>query len=136
MNIDRKALATALDDTDKNSHYMVDKKTGKVLKLSLQDPASVADIQKRIAADKARYIKIPKPNPRSNFEELERFVKQLQDPHFRKVCERALTSHRPFREFRDALNTKPKEKRAWETYHQELVDKRIDAFLKGTGLQR
>lgn len=134
MPVDRNALANALEDSSKTLHYVVDRTTGKILTLNLQDKASVADISKRMAANKARYIQIPKIKGRGNFEEMERFIAQMQDPHFKEVLKRKLASHSPFREFRDALRTKPKEMRAWEKFHQETTDKRVAEFLRATGL--
>ena len=134
MAIDRKALGKALSDPSQTVHYLVDRKSGKVMVLDLQDKRSVVDIQKRMAADKARYIQIPKLKGRANFEEMEKFISEMQDPHFKEVLKRKLSSHRPFREFRDALATKPKEKRAWEKFHQQYTDRRVAAFLKNYGL--
>lgn len=134
MAVDRKALAEALSEASQTVHHVLDRRTGKILTLNLQDPRSVADVQKRIAADKARYLQIPKPKGRANFEAMERFIAQMQDPHFKEVLKRKLTSHRPFREFRDALDTKPMEKRAWEKFDREFTDRRVNEFLKSYGL--
>jgi uncharacterized protein UPF0158 len=134
MPVDRKALAEALADSSKTIHYMVDRKTGKILTLDLHDKHSVATTQHRMATDKARYVQIPKIKGRGNFEEMERFISQMQDPHFKETLKRALTSHAPTREFRDALQTKPKELRAWEKFHQETTDRRVTEFMRACGL--
>jgi hypothetical protein len=134
MSVDKNALANALADPTQTVHYIVDRSTGKILTLDLQDKRSVADIQKRMATDKARYVQIPKIKGRANFEEMERFIAQMQDPRFKETLKRKLASHRPFREFRDALRTKPKEERAWEKFHNETTDKRINEFLRMHGL--
>lgn len=134
MTVDRKALADALADTSKTLHFVVDRTTGKILKLDLQDKHSVATMQHRMVTDKARYVQIPKIKGRGNFEEMERFVAQMQDPHFKEALNRALTSHAPSREFRDALQTKPKELRAWEVFHQDTTERRVTEFIRACGL--
>lgn len=134
MPVDRKALAQALEDSSKTLHYVVDRSTGKILTLDLQNKDSVAIMQSRMMNDKARYVQIPKIKGRGNFEEMERFLAQMQDPHFKEILKRALSSHAPTREFRDALQTKPKELRAWEKFHQETTDKRVTEFLRACGL--
>lgn len=134
MPVDRKALAKALDDTSKTLHYVVDRTTGKVLTLDLQDKHSVATMQHRMATDKARYVQVPKITGQGTFEEMERFISQMQDPHFKEALKRAMTSHVPSREFRDALQTKPKELRAWELFHQQTTEKRVTEFLRACGL--
>lgn len=134
MKVDFAAVKKAFDDTDQTVHYLLDRQTGKVLSLSLHDKAAVADVQKKLAADKGRYLQIPKAKPRANFEEVERFVAGLSDPHFKQQLQRAMASHRPFREFRDALATKPQHARAWEAFHEENLDKQARAFLKSVGL--
>ncbi len=134
MKIDRNALTKALSDHDQETHYLLDRKLGRVLSVSLRDKAGLADVQKKLTQDKGRYLQIPKPNSRANFEEMEKFIAQLQDPHLKQVCQRALTSHKPFREFRDALATKPKEKRAWESFQQRNLEQKVNAFLRSVGL--
>lgn len=134
MPVDRKALATALTDQSKTVHYIVDRQTGSVLKLDLQDPKSVAGIQQKMVSDKARYVQIPKITGRGNIEEMERFMAQLQDPHLKAKLARTMASHAPAREFRDVLQTNPKEWRAWEKFHQETTDKRVAEFLRGNNL--
>lgn len=135
VKADRAALARAFDDTDQATHYLLDRTTGKVLSVSLHDKAGLADIQKKLTQDKGRYLQVPKPNARANFEELERFINQMKDPHFQSVCKRALTSHRPFREFRDALSTKPKEKREWESFHRANLERKVDEYLRSVRMQ-
>jgi Uncharacterised protein family (UPF0158) len=134
MPVDRKALANALADATQTIHFIVDRTTEKILVLDLQDKRSIADIQKRMAADKARYVQIPKIKGRANFEEMERFIALMEDPRFKETLKSKLTSHKPFREFRDALRTKPKEERAWEKFHAETTDKRVTEFLRMHGL--
>lgn len=134
MPVDRKALASALSDASKTVHYIVDRQTGAVLTLNLQDPKSVATIQQRMTAEKTRYTQIPKIKGEGNFAEMEGFIAQMRDPHFKETLRRALASHSPSREFRDALRTKPMEQRAWEKYHQETTDKRVTEFLRANGL--
>lgn len=134
MPVDRKALATALADSSKTIHYVVDRTTGKVLTLDLQDKHSVVTMQHRMATDKTRYVQVPKIKGQGNFEEMERFVAQMQDPHFKEILKRTLSSHAPTREFRDALQTKPKELRAWEKFHQDTTDKRVTEFIRACGL--
>lgn len=134
MPVDRKALANALADSSKTLHYIVDRTTGKILTLDLNDKNSMTTMTQRMATEKARYVQIPKIKGRGHFEEMEKFISQMQDPHLKDRLQRALTSHAPAREFRDALQTKPKELRAWETFHQETTDKRVTEFLRACGL--
>ncbi len=134
MPVDRDALAKALADPSQTIHYMVDRTTHKILTLNLDDKRSVVDVQQRVAADKSRYVQIPKIKGRGNYEEMERFIATVQDPHFKQALTRTLSGHRPFREFKDLLETKPKEKRAWEKFHQDTTDKRVTEFLRATGL--
>ncbi len=134
MPVDRKALANALADSSKTVHYIVDRSNGKILTLDLNNKDSVTIMTQRMSTDKARYVQIPKIKGRGHFEEMERFISQLQDPHLKERLQRTLASHAPAREFRDVLQTKPKELRAWETFHQETTDKRVTEFLRAYSL--
>lgn len=134
MPVDRKALAKALAESSKTLHYVIDRSTGKILTLDLQDKNSVAAMQHRMVTEKARYVQIPKITGEGVFTEMERFVAQMQDPHFKEALKRAMAGHSPARSFRDALQTKPKELRAWETFHQETTDRRVTEFLRSCNL--
>lgn len=135
MKADFEALLKALDDHDQEVHYLLDCKTGAVARLTLKDKAALADMQQKMTREKGRYVPVPKVKPRTNFEELEQFVSQLTDPHFKQRCKGMLASHRPFREFRDALSTRPNQARAWEAFHRQNLERRARYFLESSGLR-
>jgi hypothetical protein len=132
--IDKKMIFQAFDDQDPGNVYFIDRKTKKITRYTLKDLPALETLKKAIKAEPQRFAQIPKPEPRDNFSEMETFVAQIHDPKLKEGLKRAMISHRPFREFRDLLATKPKEKREWDAFHNKNLELRCERFLKASGL--
>jgi hypothetical protein len=135
MKIDFPALLKAFEDPTPENQYMIDLQNGSLMKLSLEDALGIKRFQALFAQNPKRFVKVERPSARDNFQELEIFVKGLADPHLKGVLQRALTSHKPFREFRDAIKDKFHARDAWDKFHKQNVEKRANNFLKASGLQ-
>ncbi len=132
--IDKKLVQRAFDDLEAGNIYFIDRKTKKITMYTLKDLAALEALKKAMKDDPQRFAQIPKPQPAENMAEMEAFIAQVHDPKLKEAMKRAMTSHRPFREFRDLLETKIKEKREWEAYHKKNLDARTERFLKSANL--
>ena len=132
--IDKKLVQKAFDDLEAGNVYFIDRKTKKITMYTLKDLAALEALKKAMKEDPQRFAQIPKPQPAENMAEMEAFIAQVHDPKLKEAMKRAMTSHRPFREFRDLLETKIKEKREWEAYHKKNLDARTERFLKSANL--
>lgn len=132
--IDKKLIQKAFDDLEAGNIYFIDRKTKKITMYTLKDLAALEALKKAMKEDPQRFAQIPKPQPAENMAEMEAFIAQVHDPKLKEAMKRAMTSHRPFREFRDLLETKIKEKREWEAYHKKNLEARTDRFLKSANL--
>lgn len=132
--IDKKAIQKAFEDLEPGNVYFVDRKTQKVNMYTIKDLPSLELLKKQMKAEPQRFAQVPKPDPREKLQELEAFIAQVHDPKLKEGLKRAMTSHRPHREFRDLLETKPKEKREWEAFHSKNLLARTDRFLKSANL--
>lgn len=135
MKIDYPALLKAFEDVNPENQYMIDLQSGGLMTLSLEDPAGIKRFQAMFAQNPKRFVKVERPSARDNIQELELFVKGLTDPHLKAALQRALTSHKPFREFRDTIRDKFHARQAWEKFHKQNLEKRANAFLKSSGLK-
>lgn len=133
--VDLKALIQILGDHEPANQYLIERATGKIIKIDLENRAQLEQIKKALATDKGKYIQVPKASPRENHADMERFIAQVHDPKLKENLKRAMTSHRPFREFRDVLETKVKEKREWEAFQRQSLEQKARTFVKGTGLE-
>lgn len=133
--VDIKALIKVLSDHEPANQYMIERATGKIQKINLEDRAELERIKLVLQQDKGRYIQVPKPRPAENHEVMEKFIAQVHDPRLKESLKRAMTSHRPFREFRDILETKIKEKREWDAFVNQSLEQRARSFLKSSGLE-
>jgi hypothetical protein len=132
--IDKKLVQKAFDDLEPGNVYFIDRKTKKVSMYTLKDLAGLETLKKEMKADPQRFAQIPKPQPAENMAEMEAFIAQVHDPKLKEAMKRAMTSHRPFREFRDLLDTKIKEKREWDAFHKKNLEARTERFLKSASL--
>ncbi|MBI3928296.1 MAG: hypothetical protein HY319_22320 [Armatimonadetes bacterium] len=134
IKVDRKVLYEAFADTDPETQYMVDTTTGRVIKLSLSDPAGLQKFKSDLAREPKRYLQVQKPSGQDNFKDMEQFVAIVADPRLKQELQRALASHKPFREFRDVLERRFKEKNQWAEFRKQRVEKRLTDFMKTSGL--
>lgn len=135
MKVDYQALLKAFEDVTPENQYMIDLQNGTLMKLTMEDPAGIKRFQGLFAQNPKRFVKVERPAARDNFQEMELFVSGLTDPHLKAALKRALTSHKPFREFRDAIRDKFHAREAWEKFHKQNMEKRANAFLKSSGLK-
>ena len=131
---DKKAILAAMDEMDPGKLFFVDRKLGQVLKVTLEDKPGFERMKKMLAAEPQRYTQVPKSDASQNMAEVEKFIALVQDPRLKETLKRAMTSHRPFREFRDVLSTKVKEQREWDIYHRKNLEERVERFIKSAGL--
>ncbi len=135
MKVDYQGLIKAFEDTSPENQYMIDLQNGSLMKLNMEDPAGIKKFQTLFAQNPKRFVKVERPSGRANHQEMELFVNGLTDPHLKASLQRALTSHKPFREFRDTIRDKFHAREAWEKFHKQNVEKRANAFLKASGLK-
>ncbi len=134
MPVDRAKLQEAMLDTDPETQYFVDARTGRVLGVTLKDPAGLARFKADLAADPKRFVQVARPTGKERFAELQAFVAGVADPTLRTRLQGALASPSPYRELNLALEGRFKEKRQWEAFRRQQVDRRMADFLKLTGL--
>lgn len=135
MKVDHSAVLKAFEDVNPENQYMIDVQTGAVMRLTLDDPAGLKQFQAMFAQNPKRFVKVERPSARDNIAELQLFIQGLTDPHLKAALSLALTSHKPFREFRDTIRDKFHARQAWEKFHKQNLEKRAQAFLKSCGLR-
>ena len=132
--VDKKKLVSAFDEMDPGKVYFIDRKTGVITLVTLEDKSGLERMKKMLVTEPGRFTQVPKTDARQNMTELEQFIALVHDPKLKEALKRTLVSHRPFREFRDILDTKIKEKREWDAFHRKTLEDRALRFLKSCGL--
>lgn len=132
--VDMPNLLKALDETDPGKRHFLDRTTGKILTVTVSDKDSLEKMQKLLKAEPQRYSGVPRSEARDNFEELEGFVEPIKDMALKAQLKKALSSHAPFREFRDVIDRRFADKRNWEAYHTKNLEAKAQRFVKSIGL--
>ncbi len=135
VKIDMPNLLKALDEQDPGKRHFIDRQTGKILSVTVSDMPSLEKMQKMLKAEPQRYSAVPRQEARDNFAELEEFVEPIKDMALKNQLKKALSSHAPFREFRDVIDRRFTDKRNWEAFHTKKLEERAARFIKTIGLK-
>jgi hypothetical protein len=136
--INFEALNTAYRDPAKDKVHFLDKTTGGIITLSIENPdlGELRKLKERIAKEPGRYPQIPKRSSHESYTDMESFIKTLKDIKLQKRLTAAIEGQGAFRSFRDVLEAYPRERQAWNTFCAELNRKALLAFLKEAGVPR
>lgn len=134
MPVDRARLQEAMLDTDPETQYFVDARGGRVVKVSLKDPAGLQRFKAELQGDPKRFVQVPRPSGREKYADLREFAGVVADPVLKKRIQDALAAPSPYQELRLALERRFKEQRQWEDFRKRKVEKRMVDFLKLSGL--
>lgn len=138
VTVDAEELIIALEGGGSEIEYYVDRQTGEVFPLLPDSDEAEAD-RERVEADSERFVYVEPLASSVGWDVMEQFVISLQPGEPRRILERAITSRRPFRAFKDELLAFPDLREAWFAFHDQafttlakewLEDEGIDATLK------
>jgi len=136
FEIDRRDLARAIEDPARDREHVLDRESNDIITLSATNMSltELYDFKTRMEKQPDRYLRIPKVPPAEGYQDMEDFIKTLKDPKLRLRLAQALAGRNAFREFRDMLESYPREEERWEAFKDERRQVRIDDWLKINGL--
>lgn len=136
MEIDRRALGRAMEDPARDREHVLDRQNNDIIALSATTMSltELYDFKTRMEKDPDRYLRIPKVPSADGYQDMEDFIKSLSDPKLRLRLAQALAGRSAFREFRDLLESFPREEERWEVFKDKRRQVRIDDWLKLNGL--
>ncbi len=77
-----------------------------------------------------RYIEIPQEESRVGYNDMEDFIATVTNPYLQARLEKAINDRSPFRHFKDALLSYPKERERWFAFQNERREGRIREWLE------
>lgn len=82
-----------------------------------------------------RYLRIPERNSDHGFAAMKRFIETIQEGELKDELNRILDGKGVFRRFKDAIDTSPKEKKAWYGFNAKAVKGEIENWLESLGIE-
>lgn len=129
--LDRGAVARALDDHDPDREHYLALEDGSVWTFVFSDATDETRERHEaiLAGLGTTHLRIPSQTPQEAFEEIEDFVEGMSDPKAQDELFVALEKRGAFRNFREALLRHPDEHRRWREGRRESSRRRLEAFL-------
>ncbi len=138
MKLTEAALIKIFQTMDNDRTYILDRKTGEVVSMSVSSssPRELRLMSERIAADKGRYIPLPKRPPAENFRDMEEFKETLTDVKLKQRLSDALISGRNAAKcFRDQLRGRNFETEKWNEFQKKKMREFAIDFIRSNGLK-
>lgn len=89
----------------------------------------------QVRADAESYIAIEAVPSRIQYQWLDEFIREIDDPALRKRMEAAINGKGAFRRFKDILLTLPDERRRWFEFRDQMMRKRVVEWVHEIGIE-
>lgn len=129
-------LLKAIMDASKDTVHFLDKQTGEVVVICLDNPnvQSIKKIKDQIAKEPGRFPQIPRRSPRESYKDMEEFISTVTDTKLKKRLIEAIEGQGAFRCFRDVIEAYPREKQKWNTFKDHKITQFVRKFLREIGV--
>lgn len=136
LPIDTEMLIAALEDHTLLSRYYLDLKTGEIVMVPEGGLDGVDDeLAEAMENEPSRFEHI-EPLPSSQgFQVMADFTASLAESEAKRDLERALERRRPFRNFKEALESYPDLRDEWFRYHDRALKVVAEAWLRGNDIE-
>ncbi|MCQ9162747.1 MULTISPECIES: UPF0158 family protein [unclassified Arthrobacter] len=132
--IDLDTLVTALENQfmDYDTFFWLDPATGRIA-LWGEETADEAEAEGWDVDDRGG-IRIDTVDSSEGFRDMEDFIARVKEPQCRARLQRAIAHSSPFRHFKDALYSFPKQQTAWYEFHDWIMKQRAIRWLASVGV--
>jgi hypothetical protein len=141
ISISLDELEHALEDHCFFTHYYLDRETGEIIIQSENDPTERDEIVGGIESpfplcdDGERFIPIEPMEAGRGLEVMESFAKRLPDDEARRRILGALSTRKPFRNFKDVLYDYPDLGEQWWACHNSIMKTIAEEWLRYVGIE-
>lgn len=129
FKLDMDYLIFVWQDESPDNAYYLDKETGNV-KLVQRGLIDLGELTDEIEQDRHRYLYIPKPDSRQTRKDVEDFANTITDSSLKSILAVGMESPDPLQALKTILARKPDELKRWENFRMQLINARIEKWLK------
>jgi hypothetical protein len=135
VETDLDELAAAFDDSSYEHRYYLDVQTGEVLFFSDYCDEN-ADLEQEISEDESgRYVALETESSEEGFGDMAAFIEVIAPGSLRDRLCSALERKKPFRHFKDILESCPGERERWFHFKDERLRERVLQWARQQGLE-
>jgi hypothetical protein len=135
VRIDREEFVFAMEGgMSEMSRWFLDTQTGEVFPL-MEEQDDYDELCDQIdAAEVGRYLEIDRIESHEGFEVMEDFAASIRQPRTRERLLEALARKKPFRRFKDAVDSDPHLRERWFAFRDEAYAELANDWLEANGI--
>ena len=138
VTADVKEICILFEDSSCEHRGYLDLKTGEIIQIfdDIMDPDEIELLDDKV--DKGlgeRYIAIPNAESYEGYQDMEDFIETVNSVKLKEKLYKAITRKGAFRQFKDVLNSYPKERERWFKFKDEVVMGRVNEWLEEEGIE-
>ena len=135
---DLKEICIHLEDSSIEHRGYLDLKPGEIIQIfdDIMDPDEIEYLDEKVDEGFAkRYITIPNAKSYEGYQEMEDFIETVNSVKLKERLYKAITKTGAFKQFKDVLNSYPKERERWFKFKDEMVMGRVNEWLEENGIE-
>lgn len=138
VQADLKEICILFEDSSCEHRGYLDLKTGETIQIfdDIMDPDEIEYLDEKVDEGLGeRYIKIPNAQSYEGYQDMEDFIETVNSVKLKEKLYKAITRKGAFKQFKDVLNSSPKERERWFKFKDEIVMGRVNEWLEEKGIE-
>jgi hypothetical protein len=138
VHADLKEICILFEDSSCEHRGYLDLKTGEIIQIfdDIMDSDEIEYLDEKVDEGLGeRYIKIPNAQSYEGYQDMEDFIETVNSVKLKEKLYKAITRKGAFKQFKDVLNSSPKERERWFKFKDEIVMGRVNEWLEEEGIE-
>ncbi|MCX9084301.1 MAG: UPF0158 family protein [Candidatus Methanoperedens sp.] len=137
VSADLQEICFLFEDSSCEHRGYLDIKTGEIIQIfdDIMDPDEKEFLDDKVDEGGERYIAIPNAQSHEGYQDMEDFIETVNSVKLKEKLYNAITRKGAFRQFKDVLNSYPKEREGWFKFKDEMVMGRVNEWLEEEGIE-
>lgn len=137
VHADLKEICIFFQDSSIEHRSYLDLKTGEIIQIfdDIMDPDENEFLDDKVDEGGERYIAIPNAKSHDGYQDMEDFIETVNSEKLKEKLYNAITRKGAFKQFKDVLNSSPKERERWFKFKEEMVMGRVNEWLEKEGIE-
>jgi hypothetical protein len=138
VHADLKEICILFEDSSCEHRGYLDLKTGEIIQIfdDIMDPDEIEYLDNKVDEGYGkRYITIPNAESYEGYQDMENFIETVNSVKLKEKLYNAITRKGAIKQFKDVLNSSPKERERWFKFKDEMVMGRVNEWLEKEGIE-
>ena len=133
-----KEICILFEDSSIEHRGYLDLKTGEIIQIfdDIMDRDEIEYLDDKVDEGLGKhYIAIPNAESYDGYQDMEDFIETVNSEKIKDRLYKAITRKGAFKQFKDVLNSYPKERERWFKFKEEMVMGRVNEWLEEEGIE-